>query len=230
MTKVVAVRALLTIVLVGLCGQGTLPSKVHATPLTLADLLAPGAGAAIVADDKVFFNFRNFASAGIGGAVAVNPVLVDVLPKSDAFGPGLRFVSAAQFFVGPGQVQNTRFDYDVAILPGGRPIIDASLELIAFGVIGPGTIVVREDIADGLGNALGTNFGFDAAPADVINFAPQAKLTVSDLISLTAGTGGANLMEFREDFSEVPEPSTILLLGAGLAGLVILGRRHRRRS
>jgi hypothetical protein len=153
--------------------------------------------------------------------------LVDVLPKEDDFGPGLRFVSSEQFFAGPGQTQNTRFDFDVAVLAGGNPIIDSELNLTGFGVIESGMIVIRQDLLDNMGNPVGgPNLVFDSAPLARATFAPPLnRLTSSTGIFLT---GTANITEFREDFSQVPEPFALTLFGLGLLG--VLGFAWLRRA
>lgn len=76
-----------------------------------------------------------------------------------------------------------------------------------------------------LGGCTGTN-----SSSAFLSFAGQTAIAVQETISLDAVVGCDDtlaLNSFDAEFYEAPEPSTLLLLGSAMAGLVILRRRKR---
>jgi hypothetical protein len=212
-----------------LLGGGGAPSAADAKEFTLQELLD---GASIVIDDKEFSKFRNFDSTGIGGARPVEPQRVTVIPTQDSFGTGLLFVSDA-FKSDLGQGQSTSFAYDVRTLSGADLITDNTLALVRFSLVDlvSANITIIEGVSDEFGQVLGEKSvsvgDLIQDPFDSLVFPPQNHLVIKQSILLNSA---ATVEEFRQDFSQVPEPSTYLLFGTGILGLLGYAWRKRKRA
>lgn len=139
---------------------------------------------------------------------------------------------------GPGDIVNTTIEFDVSAA-GTAPIESVSLQLLAYDTVGEGGIVsVAENITTGSevtptpeGN-LGIVFADDAfidGNVDVLEFAqPLSEFSVSKDVSVrdSVFTGAAHLSKFRQVFVPIPEPGTLVLMGAGLT-LIGFGRRRK---
>jgi len=134
-----------------------------------------------------------------------------------------------------------QFGFHVAILDPLYKIKDNSLAIESAGLLNIADdlgMFILEDIFDAAGNLLGTKdveFS-DLAPDPVLfdltdsaTFDPQSEIWVTKNILVWATDPGetASLQSFSQRFSQmpIPEPSTWLLMGLGLAGLMGVGRK-----
>ena len=223
----------------------------QAIPFT--DLLA---GQSITAGDKLFDNFSvTFQDSSILGHT-VNTDNIDVTALSDGGldpGPGLQFDILNNEFQVTGDgvyaYQDFEFSFHVSVLDPTLKIKDISLgnhqasnSYTADGSNNLGsTIYETAGTGQGLDNlvsagSMATEFSVldDVGTSNLsasANFAPQSDIWVTKNIAVwsTDVTDTANLTGFTQRFSQqtIPEPSTVLLMAIGIAGLG-LGRRKLR--
>jgi hypothetical protein len=199
--------------------------------IPLSNLLA---GGTIVIDDKSFESWRNYISVGVNGALAVDPVDIDVSSIGAGTGnPGLVFTSNA-FVVGPSvvpQTQVTTFDFDVRVIGGANVIKDNSLEMTQFvAPVTPPSIFVTETKRDAGGGMIATLTVNNSMPTASADFSPQNFITIAKNVTLvgTMPTQQFRVNQFTQRFSQLPEPSTIFLLGTGLIGLAFAWRLRKK--
>jgi hypothetical protein len=91
----------------------------------------------------------------------------------------------------------------------------------------PGPILGKGPLIDLLETM---NFGDTYTETDATTFDPRATITVIDGVRLSTGGLGdsAEVFSISNRFAVVPEPSTLVLLGGGMLGLTLAGRRPRR--
>jgi len=143
--------------------------------------------------------------------------------------------------VSGGAATEFRFSYDVSVL-GNAPGINGASLFAPSEITGgsyPTFVKTSKQIdADSTSNCFDPETlatlmtrNFDGAYSELASasFAPQQQISVLDRIRLSSGGHGdtATLDEITNRFSVVPEPATFALLGMGILGLGIAGRRRQ---
>lgn len=178
-----------------------------------------------------------FSGVASGGAFPPNPDTMTVQGGQDSVTGdyGLRFNFS--WVAASNQTINATLNFKMSILPGYDDyfINGVSLYLTGVSAFGTGGVYVGENVWDAAfpeGNIVASlscskqqNDG-NANLVDQAGFTPLKEgWTRSIDFSLSGGTnGGAHLSEFYQFYSQIPEPTTLLLLGLG--GLVLLRKRR----
>lgn len=202
---------------------------------TLDNYLGPGFSCGI--NDKTFSNFvysydSNPPSFGIpAGGVFVTPI-------TTSGDPGLQFSAGWFASTSSGIIQeDSAIQYSVHVNPGGLPITDVSLSIGGIAWTGTGAVVVDETVCLGAmlpscsGGEEATLSVFDSSGGvklfDSMTFSGVTEVDVQKDIEIEAGTNGsASLSLVTNQFSEVPEPASLMLFGSGVLALAGVLRRN----
>jgi len=189
-------------------------------------------------DDKTFSNF-SYPSSASGGAALIPPSGVAVVPVTTLHNPGFLFSSG--FGVISNQTQDEFFGFTVRVNSGGNAIDDITLLQLGSGFTGTGSASIAETVclgdtfADGcLHGTIASLLTVDNSTlvklSDHITFAPVRVIDVVKDLELFGGPSGSAFVSGVENqFSEVPEPSTLLMLGTGIVGLTGILRRKQNK-
>jgi len=188
-------------------------------------------GASLIVGDKEFSGFDLKVIMVDGGALLPDPYTMEVLGVRDVDKGdyGLRF-NNFPWSVGSGQIISVTLSFKASIRP--LPIYDAYyikdvwLSLTGAGATGTGVVSVSETVWDAFPGdnppiaSLSCSKQDDdngANLSDYAEFAPLKEIWIqSKSISVTGGTSGsAHFNEFFQFYSQIPEPATLVLLGAG---------------
>lgn len=195
------------------------------SPVKISSLPAGG----LEVGDKVFTNFDVF---GFGQGGALDPS-ADTLfiqgGQDDATGDyGLRFLLSWQ--AASNQTISVTLTFNALVLPDGDAIKDASLHIPGAFATGTGVVNAGETLWDAPfpGGTLVATLSTSkeqgdggAYLSDYVEFDPIKELYIRKSFSVTGGTNGtAFLAEMFQFYSQVPEPTTIALLGLGALALL----------
>ena len=186
-------------------------------------------------DDKTFSDF-SYSTSGTNPMPASS---ITVNPIDTPFNPG--FLFNAPWGVQAGQTQGSLIGFTVKVNQGGNLINDLSLYMFGAGVIGSGQVTVAEtyclgdtfanQCANGVEGTLMTILNSNTSILhDSVSFNPVSIVDVKkDIELIGGGDGSATLVSgVQNQFSEVPEPSSLLLFGSGIAGLAGMVRRRTK--
>jgi hypothetical protein len=237
MKKALGILAMvLTLPLAGLATEVSIPECVTGT---YADYMALENGCTV--GDKVFSDFDYAAS----GTNQLSAAQVTVTPdNSDPMNPGLLFTGT--WVANAGNTSDSHLQFTVSTLSGAALIEDASLSISGYAVSGTGMVTVAENLClGGTFSGWTTNCSsqvtdnllvstFLGQTYDHTTFNPVSTVDVFKDIGLTAfGTGETNfafVSGVTNNFSQVPEPATLTLLGTGLLAIGEKLRRRKRQS
>ena len=171
--------------------------------------------------------FQNFSYVPTDSAIPASAVTV--IPITTTSDEGFHFKGAWSVQTNPaGQTtfQDAQILFDVsAMVPA---IQELQLSFIGNST-GTGSSMVTESFDAGLLGS-GTNTATDPLPstAMVDFFFPAQMVSVTnDVVVISGSSGGANISDVFETFV-TPEPLTLMMVGAGLLGLGLLGKRAKR--
>jgi hypothetical protein len=184
-------------------------------------------------DDKTFSNF-SYSSTGTNTLPASS---ITVNPITTQFNPG--FLFNAPWGAQAGQTQGSQIGFTVNVNPGGNLINDISLYMFGAGVLGTGQVSVSETYCAGDTFADACAHGTEGSLMTILNsgtsilhasatFGPVSVVDVMKDIELVGGSNGsaALVSGVQNQFSEVPEPGSLVLFGSGIAGLAGVLRRY----
>jgi len=218
--------AALIVGLSSLAEAGVVPAVASCSLGTMATYSATGFSCTI---GSLTFSDFSYSSASFGGATAVPADGITVSPITSGSEIGFEF--EAPWSVSSDQGEDSAIGYTVTATAG--TISDLVLSMAGFGVRNGGNVSIGEtSVTPPLSLLVFDNLS-GAQATDSVTGLNLLTITLIKDIALAGNNGVATLSIVDNTFStsSVPEPTSILLFGAGLVGLAgYLRRRHLSNS
>jgi hypothetical protein len=204
-------------------------SQAQATSLTLQDLLD---GEELVCGDKVFTNFT-FTPAALSGDPII-PSADQIMVSCSQVGNDVTIAFQGFWESVFPEISDTLLGFDVYVTDPAYKITGVTLFAPGMSADGQGVVRIDETIKTldnvGLGDlSVSTRTN---KLVDTTSFAGQSAVRVTKDIAVFAGRGAdssAGLSYFTQTFhQEIPEPSSVVLLGMGVTFVGAMAVRRRR--
>jgi hypothetical protein len=207
------------------------PALVTTTSSSSSVIIAGSNGntTTVSGDENLTFSAFGYRSIATGTAVAYSPAAVVI--QSYIAGNETGFTLFAGLGAQTGGTLDVSLTYTVTA-PKGQLLTDASL-VMTGSQAGDGYVSIGETLVSGT-KTLGTLTAADpGSPTDTLTFAGVQSITVTKDIYLFGGTiagSNANVSIISQGFSSstIPEPTSMALLGIGMAGFFTYRRLFKR--
>lgn len=196
-----------------------------------------GGGYSCQVGDLLFSNFSYTASGT--SPISASQITVDTVGPAGS-GASINFADIGLSFHAPwtaaaGQTTDGTIDFTVTALGGGNILTDLGLAQTS-GVSGDANASVAEracgptpcDPTGGSYYVLTFQDGSSDQATGETSFTGQTSISVEKDIAVNGNNGFATISVVQDTFSQVPEPFSMGMIGAGLFGLGVLGYRRKK--